>query len=1093
MTQVSMQKSAPYLQHKLIRASAGSGKTYRLSSQFIMLVHRGAPPRSILATTFTRKAAGEILGRVLRRLASAALHPASAAELAKSIHASAFSQEEAHRLLKLICDELHRVNVSTLDSFFSRMASSFRLELDLPVEPVMVSPTAPQAVRARQEAIEALLANAQPDVMVDLLRRTHHDHVSRSVTKAIDDIITSLYEQYRLTPEEEVWSRLPVHPVLEDEHLELVVSELAEFLEQDLGKKMNTAIQNNLEAFNQRDWKRFFDTGIAKALLNGNAVFDRKPIPEDLQQAYHPLIVHAKASMLNKVAVQTHATWELLREFETYYENIRRSRNLVMFSDLPLKLCRGMDSTSDPGAPGLDAIYYRLDGRVSHMLLDEFQDTSPQQWQVLRPLASEIVEHEGQDRCFFCVGDVKQSIYNWRGGCAELFDKLTDDLLLPAEAVESLNSSYRTSQDVLDVVNRVFKNLPDSLPVLNKVDDPVVPVTCRGWSQVFSHHKAERSKPGYVKLLTSPGDDPDDDELLEVTDDEDLPETALNSHVQFAAEYVVTLAQMHPGRSIGVLVKTNKMVNHLIHLMQKQGLAASGEGGNPVTDDPAVELILSALLLADHPGDTVARHHVATSPLVNARELSLTDLSPAGLEQFSMQVRQKLMQSGYPSLIESWAQALAPHGDERNATRLSQLIELAESYQPQATPRPRHFVDYVKATPVEEPMPAPVRVMTVHKAKGLEFDIVVLPELHKTMGVNQRQMADVYREEPTGPVVAIYRSSNKEIRAMSLQLQEAHEQGTASRLRDDLCAFYVALTRPRQALHMIVPSLQYTATKKVSGKGVTNLSPAAILRSTLGVTDEIPAQAQVLYEHGNALWDHGPDARSIEPQPVVELAAPVKVKLHNADAPSRSWRIVAPSNLEAGAQVKVHDILKLTSEQGRFFGSLIHAMFQQIQWLDQPSEVLPLKEIIRQAGDLLPAVEEAELNQVGETFGRMIRMEGIIAALSQPALQDPAGRVELWRERPFAVKLDGMLLRGIMDRVVIQRDAHGRPLSAELLDFKTDRVGDEGISPILHMYHPQIRAYQKALAIMLDLPLDRIEASLLLTGPGMKVKVNEKL
>src|SRR5690606_33260183 len=146
---------------------------------------------------------------------------------------------------------------------------------------------------------------------------------------------------------------------------------------------------------------------------------------------------------------------------------LRREHGLLLFSDVPLMLARMMPAGPGDDRPTLEPLYYRLDGRVQHLLLDEFQDTSPPQWSILRPFAEEIragagsAREGGPRRSFFCVGDVKQAIYGWRDGCAEVFDQVVADLHLPAGAQETLATSRRTAPVVLDVVNEVFENIAD--------------------------------------------------------------------------------------------------------------------------------------------------------------------------------------------------------------------------------------------------------------------------------------------------------------------------------------------------------------------------------------------------------------------------------------------------------------------------------------------------------------------------------------------------------------------------------------------------------------------------------------------------------
>src|SRR5947208_2843270 len=126
-------KSAnPPFSHVVIRASAGTGKTYQLAVRFIGLLAAGTRPDEILATTFTRKAAGEILDRVLFWLAQAAADESERTKLAKEIGVRALSAETCRELLCATVQRLHALRVGTLDSYFLQVATSFGPELGLP-------------------------------------------------------------------------------------------------------------------------------------------------------------------------------------------------------------------------------------------------------------------------------------------------------------------------------------------------------------------------------------------------------------------------------------------------------------------------------------------------------------------------------------------------------------------------------------------------------------------------------------------------------------------------------------------------------------------------------------------------------------------------------------------------------------------------------------------------------------------------------------------------------------------------------------------------------------------------------------------------
>ena len=118
--------------HLVIRASAGSGKTFQLTNRYLRRLMEQTPADEILAATFTRKAAGEILERVLLRLAKAARCDADGVELAKAIGAGEFTSSDFRTVLADLLSDLHRLRVGTLDSFFARLATNFTLELGLP-------------------------------------------------------------------------------------------------------------------------------------------------------------------------------------------------------------------------------------------------------------------------------------------------------------------------------------------------------------------------------------------------------------------------------------------------------------------------------------------------------------------------------------------------------------------------------------------------------------------------------------------------------------------------------------------------------------------------------------------------------------------------------------------------------------------------------------------------------------------------------------------------------------------------------------------------------------------------------------------------
>ncbi len=1054
------------LTHVVISASAGTGKTFQLSNRYLGLLYRGVTPDQILATTFTRKAAGEILDRVIIQLADAVLEPAEGKKLAGWLSVARLPVERCREMLRQMLRQLHRLRVCTLDAFFAQLAGSFSLELGLLPGWRIVEES--YEVYLRDEAIARTLQGHSAADVQRLVHLMAKGTAQRSVTELVRDTVESLYSLYMET-DARAWHGIPQPPRRDDAEMAVLIQQLRDAPLPD-DNRVVKARDRDVAKASAGDWESFIESGLAGALLKGATTYHGRSIPAETVGIYAQMLDQARAVLLQQVAWQTEATYELLDKFHQVYAQLKQQAGAMRFDDVTRALSR------DDRLGDLDRQHYRLDTSVVHLLLDEFQDTSLAQWQVLRPLAQRVTSPEAAGALpvppgppsFLSVGDAKQAIYAWRGGKSEILGALPQEL--HGLEAQSLSESWRSSQPVIDVVNCIFRDMTRH-PNLKQHEQPVI-----DWCNRFPEHTTVRGdRPGYVELSTAhqAGDD----------------ERAEDAKFSYAAARIEQLAALAPGCSVGVLTRRNDAVKRLIDALRERGVAASEEGGNPLLDSLAGQVILSLLRLADHPGNTIARFHVAQSPL--AEHLDYTDhTDDARTAALAQDVRARLLHAGYGRAVERWAEWLEPSCDPHDRSRLRQFVELAYGYQPLATLRTTDFQRYVELKRVEDPTAAGVRVMTVHQAKGLQFDIVVLPDLDAPFPGRPDTFV-TGQPSATAPIDRVCRYRNEKVQQLlPAELQALFSEHERQSVDEALCVLYVALTRAIHSLYMIiVPSSERSRSLPKTAAG--------LLRAALTDGKPLPAN-QVVYCKGDPRWYEKLPAA---PAPAA-AGAPVAAGRPVVLAPMREdarREFVAPSQLEGGAQVRAADVLNLGGSAARLRGTLIHALFEQIRWLD---DAPPDRAQLRCTAESL-LTTGLNIEEQLDAFQGMVAHPDIQAVLRRAFYESPrdeglqralaaAGaaarlRVEVHNERRFAVLDEGHILSGSIDRLVLLHE-HDRLVAADIVDYKTDAVepGDlAALERLVEFYRPQLEAYRRAVSAMYRLPPAWICARLLFVAAGL--------
>lgn len=1060
-----MSNPEKFLKNLVIRASAGTGKTFQLAHRYLALLHGGASPDRVLASTFTRKAAGEILDRVVGRLAAAVVEPAVRREVGRFIGDDNLSLRECSTLLRRVLGQLYRLRISTLDSLFIQMTRSLSLELGVPPNWRIIDELEDEALRG--EALETLF---QRDSTANLLTLTHlltKGEASRGIGDLVRDAIKDMYELY-LETEEPAWHSLPKHKPLDDAQFAAALEILREA--EVSGKSFSKARDADYLRALHQDWEAFVGTGVAAKVAAQEDTYGRQVIPGALVDAYLPLVEHARALLIGRIAQQTAASYQLLKSFDVEYQRIKQQRRALRFADVTWRLAHAaMRPTKSPDTE-MGRLAFRLDGQIDHVLLDEFQDTSPPQWYAIRPMVQRVTTEKSCS--FFCVGDVKQAIYGWRGGLAEIFDAVSEQL--PDIHHAALNTSFRSSQPVIDAVNTIFTGLARHENL--ERTEPAV----RTFVQRFAEHTtALTDLPGYVCLATAPQAD-------------DL--TVKDTMLDFAVERICQLHAATPDASLGVLVRTNATVAKIIGRLRQSGLLASEEGGNPLTDAASVQVVLSLLRLTDHPGNRVARYHVATSPLAVA--LGCEDFrSEVVADRVAQQVRRQLVDEGYGPAVAGWARIVGQNLDARERSRLAQLVELAFVYGADPTIRTTDFVEFIEQERVSDPASANVRVMTIHQAKGLEFDLVVLPELSANL-TGQPASFVVRRAESTQPADRVCRYVNEStLRLFPKPIQEMFATAIHRNVSESLCLLYVAVTRARHALHMLIdPS-------KPSEKKVPRTF-GGLLRAALVGNDPVAAD-QVVYEHGLADWQ-----RHLKQQPAASggdradlpPALPERIPLAAVVGGQRhSLSRTSPSALEGGNLIRLDHLWQAPSHEALLLGTIVHAFFERIEWL---GDELPEEAALRAVGESLLRTHAApttlDLEKLIQQFladltrpaaAQLLHRKNYLASLPdvltflEPG-EPEALDVRVQNERPFAIREQDRMLTGNIDRLVLL--SRGPELvAAEVIDFKTDAIQSESqLVERLEFYRPQIEAYRRAIMAVTGLATERIAARLLFVAAG---------
>ena len=1050
-----MSAPAP-IRNAALAASAGTGKTFALSSRYLALLAAGADPASIVALTFTRKAAGEILARILTRLAKAAAGDAAARALDRELAAAGLpgfaGRAAAQAALRRLVQALPGLRIGTLDSFFLQVLRPFRLEAgigaDLSIAREFDNPEENLILQSLLERA-ALSPDEQRELMETFKLATFGEE-RKSIYGSIARLIQNQYELAQRAPDKHAWgdpARIwngdtsiaapPVPPdwpaVFETLAAQAEVLRTAtdrKAWEKFIGTLRNVENNGDYEfgaTLNDRLYAAYVSPGGDRAAIPfGRGAIPLLPETQDVLSSVFAFIRH---DILYHQFIRTQGLYRLLAAYGREHRAHLARTGQLSFNDIAQLLAPGQVPVQLRAQ--LDG---RLDARFRHWLLDEFQDTSLVQWAVIENLIDEVIQNPDGDRTLFYVGDTKQAIYEWRSGDPRLFRRILAKYNRPGhvaiEVAAPLVQSWRSSPVVLDAVNRVFGNLPAMPLPHDELASDWAAIAGRWAADWQPHEAAEKNRKlaGHAALHVLPRLKPDE---------------AGPTSVSRAVDLVAELRQTIPNfdrLSVAILARGNDQGLALLDALAERKIRAVWAGNSPLLDNALLPAILSLARLVEHPGDTLARRHVEMSPL--AGNVALT---PAGLAAFARLIREQ----GYAGFAARLAATLDLSRAPLEQARLRTLMAVAAEFDRQPGATALQFVSFVQAQdlPAEE-TGSNIQILTMHKAKGLEYDLVILPALGDK-GITSKGKAPLLVHEqkslaPNPPVDWILCAPGTPVIEADPPLAAQLDADRQGKALEELRLLYVAMTRAKRALHLITTA---------PPDKTESLRLDLIVQNTLA-PGAAPDAEKPAWQAGDPDW--------WKQQPGGETSAlPPCAPLDSAPLPQEPAERPVEAHIASQEHGPGHGkagwFFRPEGAEARDLGTRVHALFEQLEWL---------------ASGQKPAFKDADPDA-----RRLVE-----AALARPAVRAlfaaPSGPVELLREQAFEAVLGGKWLSGKIDRLVLEKDADGRPVRARIIDFKTDQT------PAPARHAAQMADYRQAAGLLFGLPPGNITCTLLFVRSG---------
>lgn len=832
----------------IYKASAGSGKTFTLAVEYIkLLVQDPQNYRYILAVTFTNKATEEMKTRILSQLYGIA-NELPDSELYMECMREAFPNKtdrvirnRAKEAMELILHHYHYFRVETIDSFFQSVLRNLARELGLTANLQVGLNDA----EVESQAVDNIIENIQQDNdpllswIMDFVKEKVDDEKNWNVIGQIKDFGKNIFKDFYKDHQKELQRIMNDSGFFEKYNSKLramkrdAKEKMAAFAKKyrDIAEKyqledtyFNRGKQNAPGYFEKLESGDFLkDDFPSKTIINAcdeptsmvKKAYINTPQGQIIINKIGQLLINAEEErkkmccIINSVDLTLRNVHELrlLGRIEQEVDNINTNANNYPLSNTQKLLSNLIDKQDSP------FIYEKTGAQLRYIMIDEFQDTSTVQWENFKVLLDDCLAHNNGS---LIVGDVKQSIYRWRNGDWRLLQNLTPESDSRIQ-IELRDTNYRSKRNIIRFNNTFFK-LGAKITSDEALEDTSVSLLQeahdikRAYEDVTQkiaskHLKEEESKAGYVNIKLLPRSDYEHNMIGEV---QHILEHLLSSGI--------------PPRKIAVLVRKNTHIQLLANYFQQNPITVNGEQQmiSMVSDEAfqldaslAVCTIVRAMYLLVHPEDNLVTAALVKvcqkicngeSPVDDSRLFVDNDNLRAFLPTEMTERSEMLLSTPLVDMAEQLYHIFKLDKlDDQSAYVCAFFDKLSDFMQNHVATVDEFIQEWgntISKKTIHSDEVNGIRLLTIHKSKGLEFDNVIIPYCDWDLEKQGEVLWMMPQEEPYNklPVVPVNLYAKKLQNSIySKEYQSEHIKNYV----DNLNLLYVAFTRAANNLFII--------------------------------------------------------------------------------------------------------------------------------------------------------------------------------------------------------------------------------------------------------------------------------------------------